>query len=75
MTEEDRLRHLLRGLCPSTMEKMIIANPSNCGEFLQTLQRIDQVALMAPRILGAVKLPNAENAAVDHDCPCDAQRS
>ncbi|KAH9368907.1 hypothetical protein HPB48_004406 [Haemaphysalis longicornis] len=29
------------------MEKMIIANPSNCGEFLQTLQRINQAALMA----------------------------
>lgn len=47
MKEEDRLRHLLRGLRPETMEKMIIANPSNCGEFLQTLQRINQAALMA----------------------------
>ncbi|KAH9359790.1 hypothetical protein HPB48_020983 [Haemaphysalis longicornis] len=47
MKEEGRLRHLLRGLRPETMEKMIIANPSNCGEFLQTLLRINQAALMA----------------------------
>lgn len=47
MAEEDRLRHLLRGLCPSTMEKIVISNPSTCAEFLQILQRINQAALMA----------------------------
>lgn len=47
MTEEDRLRHLLRGLSPSTMEKIVISNPGSCAEFLQILQRINQAALMA----------------------------
>lgn len=47
MAEEDRLRHLLRGLCPSTMEKIVISNPGSCAEFLQILQRINQAALMA----------------------------
>lgn len=47
MKEEERLRHLLRGLRADTLEKMILANPTSCAEFLQTLQRVNHAALMA----------------------------
>ncbi|KAK8767435.1 hypothetical protein V5799_005785 [Amblyomma americanum] len=47
MPEEDRLRHLLRGLQPATMEKMIISNPTTCADFLQILQRLSQATLMS----------------------------
>ncbi|KAH7939564.1 hypothetical protein HPB52_013797 [Rhipicephalus sanguineus] len=47
MTEDDRLRHLMRGLRPDVQEKMIIANPETCAAFLQILQRINQAALMS----------------------------
>ncbi|KAK8762137.1 hypothetical protein V5799_026595 [Amblyomma americanum] len=47
MPEEDRLRHLLRGLQPATIEKMIISNPTTCADFLQILQRLSQATLMS----------------------------
>ncbi|KAL1468602.1 hypothetical protein MTO96_041384 [Rhipicephalus appendiculatus] len=47
MTEDDRLRHLTRGLRPEVQEKMVIANPETCAAFLQILQRINQAALMS----------------------------
>lgn len=47
MTEDDRLRHLMRGLRPDILEKMIIANPESCTAFLQILQRINLAALMS----------------------------
>ncbi|KAL1470114.1 hypothetical protein MTO96_040650 [Rhipicephalus appendiculatus] len=45
--EEDRVRHLLRGLRADALEKMVLANPTSSGEFLQILQRINHAALMA----------------------------
>lgn len=47
MKEEDRVRHLLRGLRADALEKMVLANPTSSGEFLQILQRINHAALMA----------------------------
>lgn len=46
MREEDKLRHLFRGLRPEMIEKMALTNPTSCAEFLQTLQRLNQVSRM-----------------------------
>ncbi|CAN7993838.1 unnamed protein product, partial [Ixodes hexagonus] len=45
--EEDRLRHLLRGLRPDFVEKVVLSNPKTCADFLQTLQRLNQASMMS----------------------------
>lgn len=47
MKEADQLRHLLRGLRPEVIEKVILSNPQTCAEFLQTLQRLNQATMMS----------------------------
>nr|XP_054933016.1 uncharacterized protein LOC126541986 [Dermacentor andersoni] len=49
MTEEERMRHLGRGLRPDVLEKILIANPDSCSAFLEILRRIDWAAFLMVR--------------------------